>query len=197
MAHHKLLVFCGPSGSGKSTLVNKMMLEYPDKFGFSVSHTTRNPRPGELNGKHYYFTTKEAIQQSIDDGNFIETAVFSGNIYGTSKAAVEDVIHRGKVCVLDIDVQGVKQIKKSSYKPWYVFVAPPSLEELENRLRGRNTENEESLQQRLTVANEELVYGNTPGNFDLIIINNDLNHAYNALKGFLVQNVLKNFINGN
>ncbi|XP_030748407.1 guanylate kinase isoform X2 [Sitophilus oryzae] len=175
MAHHKLLVFCGPSGSGKSTLVNKMMLEYPDKFGFSVSHTTRNPRPGELN----------------------ETAVFSGNIYGTSKAAVEDVIHRGKVCVLDIDVQGVKQIKKSSYKPWYVFVAPPSLEELENRLRGRNTENEESLQQRLTVANEELVYGNTPGNFDLIIINNDLNHAYNALKGFLVQNVLKNFINGN
>lgn len=104
MAHHKLLVFCGPSGSGKSTLVSKMMQEFPEKFGFSVSHTTRKPRPGEVEGQHYFFTTKEEIQKSIVDGNFIETAVFSGNIYGTSKSAVESVINNGRVCIYPIYV---------------------------------------------------------------------------------------------
>ncbi|KAF7281930.1 guanylate kinase-like isoform X2 [Rhynchophorus ferrugineus] len=198
MAHHKLLVFCGPSGSGKSTLVGKMMQEFPEKFGFSVSHTTRKPRPGEFEGEHYFFTTKEEIQKSVADGNFIETAVFSGNIYGTSKSAVESVINSGRVCVLDIDVQGVKQIKTTSFKPWYIFVSPPSLHELEVRLRGRNTETEESLRERLRIAGEELKYGETPGNFDLNIVNNDLNEAYSILRKFLLDRVLDNHLtNGN
>lgn len=93
----KLIVFCGPSGSGKSTLVAKMMAEFPEKFGFSVSHTTRHPRPGEIDGKHYYFTDFQDMHRAIDDGFFIETADFGGNTYGTSYHAVENVTKKGKV----------------------------------------------------------------------------------------------------
>ncbi|ERL85182.1 guanylate kinase [Dendroctonus ponderosae] len=188
-AYHRPLVFCGPSGSGKSTLVTRMMQEFPEKFGFSVSHTTRKPRAGETDGKHYHFTSKEEMQKSIDDGKFIETATFSGNMYGTSWESVEAVAKHGKVCVLDIDVQGVKQIKKTSFKPWYIFVEPPSMEELESRLRARNTESEESLNQRLTVAREELLYGRSPKAFDVIITNDNLDHAYDSLKAFLMKYV--------
>lgn len=91
------IVFCGPSGSGKSTLVTKLMKDFPNTFGFSVSHTTRKPREGELEGKHYHFTTKPEMQAAIDSGKFIESAVFTGNMYGTSKAAVEAVTNSGKV----------------------------------------------------------------------------------------------------
>ncbi|CAG9760364.1 unnamed protein product [Ceutorhynchus assimilis] len=188
--HPRPIVFCGPSGSGKSTIVTRMMQEFPDTFGFSVSHTTRKPRPGEIAGKHYHFTNKETMQKAIEDGKFIETATFSGNLYGTSRASVDAVTDEGKVCVLDIDAQGVKQIKNTTLKPWYVFVEPPSLEELERRLRARNTESEESLKQRLTVANEELNYGRSPGTFDLIITNDTLEHAYCKLKTFLLEKVL-------
>lgn len=187
------LVFCGPSGSGKSTLVSKMMKEFPDKFGFSVSHTTRKPRPGEVHTEHYHFITKEEMEKQISEGKFIETACFSGNLYGTSWEAVQAVANAGKVCVLDIDVQGVKQIKKTALNPWFIFVEPPSLEELESRLRGRNTESEESLQQRLSVAQEELAYGKTPGMFDLVITNDNLDHAYSTLKDFLTKNVLNHY----
>lgn len=91
------LVFCGPSGSGKSTLVSKMMKEFPDKFGFSVSHTTRKPRPGEVHTEHYHFITREEMEKQISDGKFIETACFSGNLYGTSWEAVQAVANAGKV----------------------------------------------------------------------------------------------------
>ncbi|XP_050314046.1 guanylate kinase-like [Anthonomus grandis grandis] len=188
---HRPIVFCGPSGSGKSTLVTKMMQDFPDKFGFSVSHTTRNPRPGEIDGNHYHFTTKDKMQKAIAEGKFIETAVFSGNIYGTSRDSVDAVTNQGKVCVLDIDVQGVKQIKQTSFNPWFIFVEPPSLEELESRLRARNTESEDSLKQRLDTARQELIYGKTSNIFDLVITNDNLEHAYSILKKFLLENVLK------
>ncbi|XP_060516299.1 guanylate kinase-like [Cylas formicarius] len=184
------LVFCGPSGSGKSTLVSRMTKEFPDKFGFSVSHTTRSPRLGEINGQHYHFIVKEEMEQAISEDKFIEYAIFSGNIYGTSKAAVQKIIDQGKICILDIDVQGVKKIKGSNLNAWYIFVEPPSLEELEKRLRARNTETEESLLQRLKVAEEEMIYGKTPGNFHIIITNDNLDHAYDKLKAFLVNFVL-------
>ncbi|KAJ8936501.1 hypothetical protein NQ314_012365 [Rhamnusium bicolor] len=181
------IVFCGPSGSGKSTLVAKLMKDFPDNFGFSVSHTTRKPRSGEKDGEHYHFTNKENMQADINAGKFIESATFSGNLYGTSKASVDAVTKLGKICVLDIDVQGVKQIKKTDFDPWFIFIEPPSLEELETRLKARNTENEESLAHRLKVAEEELNYGNTPGNFHLIITNDNLEHAYAKLKNFIVE----------
>nr|CAD7261769.1 unnamed protein product [Timema shepardi] len=154
------LVFCGPSGSGKSTLIRRLFDEFPEQFGFSVSHTTRQPRPGEVDGKHYHFTTKETMKEAIARGEFLESAEFSNNLYGTSKKAVEEVTQSGHVCVLDIDVQGVKQVKEKDINAIYVFVSPPSLAELEKRLRGRNTETEESLQRRLAVAKQEMNYGN-------------------------------------
>ncbi|XP_053671960.1 uncharacterized protein LOC128722148 isoform X1 [Anopheles nili] len=182
------LVICGPSGSGKSTLLKKLFKEFPDTFGFSVSHTTRKPRPGEENGIHYHFVSVEEMQGAIENGEFIETAVFSGNMYGTSKKAVENVQHQGKVCVLDIEIEGVKQIRNSDrLNPLLVFVNPPSIEELERRLRGRQTETEESLQKRLNTARNEIEYGTTPGNFDVIVQNNNLKQAYEELRNFIVR----------
>ncbi|XP_066589527.1 guanylate kinase isoform X1 [Prorops nasuta] len=181
------LVLCGPSGSGKSTLIKELFKEFPDTFGFSVSHTTRSPRQGEEHGKHYYFTSKEKMQQQIDQNEFLETATFSGNLYGTSKQAVEDVKIAGKICVLDIEVEGVKQIKSSSLNPLYIFVKPPSFSELEKRLRERQTETEESLQRRLDTAKKELEYGSQVGNFDLVIVNDSFEEAYEMLRNYLVQ----------
>lgn len=179
------LVICGPSGSGKSTLLKRLFQEFPDKFGFSVSHTTRTPRHGEEHGNHYYFTNKEEMQKQIDRGEFLETAVFSGNLYGTSKYAVEEVQRTGKICVLDIEIEGVKQIKNSSLNPLYVFIKPPSISELEQRLKKRKTETEESLQQRLNRAKIELEYGEQSGNFDIVIMNDNLDEAYKKLHSFI------------
>ncbi|XP_055528140.1 uncharacterized protein LOC129720657 isoform X2 [Wyeomyia smithii] len=182
------LVICGPSGSGKSTLLKKLFKEFPDTFGFSVSHTTRKPRPGEEDGIHYHFVSVEEMQAAIENGEFIETAVFSGNMYGTSKKAVENVQHQGKVCVLDIEIEGVKQVRNSErLNPLLVFINPPSVAELERRLRGRQTETEESLQKRLNTARIELEYGSIPGNFHIVVHNNNLKQAYTELRDFIVR----------
>ncbi|XP_023019703.2 guanylate kinase isoform X2 [Leptinotarsa decemlineata] len=190
-SHIRPLIIFGPSGSGKGTLVAKMLEDFPDKFGFSISHTTRKPRPGEKHGVHYYFTDEDTIREGIEKGDFLESAVYGGNIYGTSKAAVEDIAKQGKVCVLEIDVQGVKQVRNTDLNPWSVFIKPTSLDELRERLIKRKTESEESLQKRLSKAAEEIEYGTTPGNFDKIIINDDFETAYQELKQFVVDNVLK------
>ncbi|CAH0546157.1 unnamed protein product [Brassicogethes aeneus] len=184
------LMFCGPSGSGKSTLLKKLLDDFPDKFGFSVSHTTRKPRPGEVHGKHYFFTEMDAMKEAISDGLFIENACYGGNLYGTSRKAVESVAKDGKVCILDIEVQGVKQIKKTDLNPWSVFVKPPSLEHLKQRLVARNTETEETLARRLKAAEEEMEYGTSEGNFDVTIVNDNLDQAYENLKDFVVKKVL-------
>ncbi|KOB75940.1 Guanylate kinase, partial [Operophtera brumata] len=156
------LVLCGPSGSGKSTLLKRLLNEFPDKFGFSVSHTTRGPRPGEKDGVHYHFTNKELMGAAVERGEFIETATFSGNMYGTSKRAVDDVRCTGKICVLDIEMEGVKQVKRTDLNPLLVFVMPPSIEELERRQE--------------------------PGNFHIIIVNDSLDKAYSDLRDFIAQN---------
>lgn len=183
------LVLCGPSGTGKSTLIKRLFDEFPDTFKFSISHTTRSPRPGEEDGRHYYFTDRAKMQEQINNGEFIETATYSGNLYGTSKRAVEEVQSLGKVCVLDIEIQGVKQIKRSHLDPLYVFIKPPSIEELKRRLLARKTETEESLERRLSVAKGELEYGETPGNFDIIIENDNLENAYKTLCNFILANL--------
>lgn len=186
----KPLVICGPSGSGKSTLLTKLLADYPSSFGFSVSHTTRLPREGEVDGVHYHFTTVKDMKEDINEGKFIESATFGGNMYGTSKKAVDVVRDCGKVCVLDIDVQGVKQVKQTTLNPWYVFIKPPSLETLQERLKKRNTENLTSLTLRLQAAKKEIEYGEDPENFDFVVINDDLEHAYDELKKFVVGNIL-------
>lgn len=180
------LILCGPSGSGKSTLMKKLTREFPQAFGFSVSHTTRSKREGEEEGIAYYFVSREKIDAMIANGEFVETAEFSGNKYGTSIKAVEDIGSQGRICILDIEMQGVMQVKNKNMNPISVFIKPPSLEVLEERLKARKTETEASLQLRLETAKKELVYGETPGNFDIIIVNDDLEEAYLKLREFLL-----------
>ncbi|XP_067619539.1 guanylate kinase [Eurosta solidaginis] len=181
------LVVCGPSGSGKTTLLKKLFEDFPHTFGFSISHTTRAPRAGEENGVHYYFVPKDEMEKKIANGEFIETAVFSGNIYGTSKMAVRNIQETGKVCVLDIEPQGVEQIKKTDLNPILVFNNPPTIKDLELRLRKRQSETEESLQKRLASAEKEIEYGLTPGNFHKIIHNVEIDPSYAEFKEFIVK----------
>ncbi|CEP63697.1 guanylate kinase LALA0_S09e00474g [Lachancea lanzarotensis] len=180
------IVVSGPSGTGKSTILKKLFDEFPNAFGFSVSSTTRKPREGEVNGVHYNFVTVEQFQQMIKDGKFIEWAQFSGNYYGTTVASVKEVSRAGKRCILDIDMQGVKAVKKTDLNARFVFVAPPSVESLRDRLTGRGTETPESLEKRLDAATAELEYAET-GAHDKIVVNDVLEDAYQNLKDFVFE----------
>ena len=130
---------------------------------------------------HYNFTNVDTVKKEIDDGMFIEYAEVHGNYYGTSVAAVESVQRQGKICILDIDVQGVRNVKKSTLDAIYIFVAPPSMEVLEERLRGRGTETEEAVLKRLKNAQDELDYGMGDGNFNRVFTNDDLDATFAAL----------------
>lgn len=178
----KPIVFAGPSGSGKSTLIKKLKEEYGDFMGFSVSHTTRKPRPGEKDGVDYHYSNLEDMKKAVANGEFIETATFSGNMYGTSKKAVQDVVQQYKVCILDIDMQGVTSVRNTSLNPIYVFVKPPSMTVLEERLRGRKTESEEAIQKRLQTADREMKFIEKEGsNGSHVIVNDDIDQAYKSL----------------
>ncbi|XP_030218682.1 guanylate kinase isoform X3 [Gadus morhua] len=189
MAGPRPVVLSGPSGAGKSTLLKKLMKEYDGVFGFSVSHTTRQPRPGEENGKDYHYVTKDAMQTAVDNGEFIESAVFSGNMYGTSKAAVQAVRAKNLICILDIDMQGVRNIKKTDLNAIYVSIQAPSMDILEKRLRDRKTESEESLQKRLHAARVEVEFSKEEGMFDVCIVNDVLEDAYGKLKDVLLEEI--------
>ncbi|XP_046707284.1 guanylate kinase [Silurus meridionalis] len=189
MAGPRPVVFSGPSGAGKSTLLKKLLGEFDGVFGFSVSHTTRKPRPGEQNGKDYHYVKREDMQAGIANGDFIESAEFSGNMYGTSKAAVQAVQAQNLICILDIDMQGVKSIKKTNLNPIYISIQPPSMDVLEKRLRARKTETEESLQKRLQAALIEVEFSKEAGQFDVVIVNDNLDEAYEKLKAALLQEI--------
>ncbi|XP_056121160.1 guanylate kinase isoform X1 [Rhinichthys klamathensis goyatoka] len=191
MAGPRPVVMSGPSGAGKSTLLKKLLKEFDGVFGFSVSHTTRNPRPGEENGKDYHYVTREVMQAAVANGEFVENAEFSGNMYGTSKAAVQAVQAKNLICILDIDMQGVKNIKRTNLNPIYVSIQAPSMDILEKRLRDRKTESEESLQKRLHAAKVDVEISKEPGLFDVIIINDDLDTAYGKLKDTLLEEIQK------
>uniref|UniRef100_A0A8C2MFS8 Guanylate kinase n=1 Tax=Cricetulus griseus TaxID=10029 RepID=A0A8C2MFS8_CRIGR len=179
------VVLSGPSGAGKSTLLKKLLQEHGSIFGFSVSREC----PRTL--KDYYFVTREMMQRDIAAGDFIEHAEFSGNLYGTSKAAVRAVQAMNRICVLDVDLQGVRNIKKTDLRPIYISVQPPSLDVLEQRLRLRNTETEESLAKRLAAAQADMESSKEPGLFDLVIINDNLDKAYATLKQALSEEIKK------
>ncbi|CAI5498228.1 unnamed protein product [Closterium sp. Naga37s-1] len=180
------VVICGPSGVGKGTLITRLMEEFPGRCGFSVSHTTRGPRPGEEDGVHYNFTMREVMEKEIAEGRFLEKADVHGNLYGTSVAAVKKVTDSGKMCILDIDVQGARQVKASpALDAVFIFVAPPSFEELERRLRGRGTETEEQVEKRLGNARKEMEAGKDATLFNHTIINDNLDAAYAKLKALL------------
>eukprot|EP00873_Tetraselmis_striata_P004873 jgi/Tetstr1/425137/TSEL_015599.t1 len=171
------LVVCGPSGVGKGTLVRGLLETAPDDFGFSVSHTTRPPRPGEKDGDHYHFVSAAEFEAAAAAGEFLEHAHVHGNQYGTSLEAAGAVAAEGRCCVLDIDVQGARAVRASGLPAIFVFVAPPSQEELERRIRNRATETEEAIVTRISAAREELQSVNEPGLFDFIIVNDDLEAA--------------------
>ena len=176
------LVVCGPSGVGKGTIIARYMenLGGKDRFGFTVSHTTRPPRLGEEDGVHYHFTSLEVMRRDIKEGHFLEHAEVHGNLYGTSWSSMRNVQASGKRCLLDIDVQGVRRLKSlegPTLKPKYIFVAPPSLDILEKRLADRGTESSESLARRTQNARYEMEYGLGEGNFDCIVVNGDLDEA--------------------
>lgn len=178
----------GPSGAGKSTLLKRLFAEYPDTFGFSVSHTTRKPRPGEVDGKDYNFTTVEDFKKMIEANEFIEHANFSGNYYGTSIASVKKLQNseQKRVPILDIDLQGVLSVKKTDLDARYIFLSPPSIETLRQRLEGRGTETPESLQKRIETAAKEMEESKK-GIHDIIIVNDDLDKAYTQLKEFIFE----------
>ena len=173
----------GPSGSGKSTLLKRLFQDYPNRFDLSVSHTTRSPRPGEQHGREYNFTTRDDFLTLVDQGGFIEHAQFGSNLYGTSVQAVRDVADKGQICILDIEMEGVKSMKKTDLNPRYVFLQPPSLEILEQRLRARQTDKEEAISERLAQARNELEFANT-GVHDKIIVNDDLERTYQEFRAF-------------
>ncbi|OIW11453.1 hypothetical protein TanjilG_26819 [Lupinus angustifolius] len=181
----KPIVISGPSGVGKGTLISMLMKEFPSMFGFSVSHTTRAPRNMEKDGVHYHFTEKCLMEKEIKDGKFLEFASVHGNLYGTSVEAVEVVADAGKRCILDIDVQGARSVRASSLEAIFIFICPPSMEDLEKRLRGRGTETEEQVLKRLRNAEAEIKEGKSSKIFDFILYNDNLEECYEKLKKLL------------
>jgi len=177
-----LIVVSAPSGAGKTTLCRKLLLEFPG-LTLSISSTTRAPRGSEKHGTEYFFLTKDEFEKQIQQSGFAEWAQVHGNYYGTSKAVIERAFQAGQSVLLDIDVQGAEQLKKSFPEICHrIFISPPTLEELETRLRKRGTDSEESIQKRLKNARQEMVASQT---FDHIVVNDSFDRAYSELKSIL------------
>jgi guanylate kinase len=173
--NHKLIIITAPSGAGKSSITRYLINKYP-KLTFSVSAATRQPRPGEVHGEHYYFMRVEEFQQKIKDDAFIEwEMVYEGRYYGTLKSELFRIWEAGKTPVLDIDVQGAIHVQQQyKGKVLSIFIEPPSLEELERRLRTRATETPESIAVRLGKANYEISFRQQ---FNKIVVNDVLEKA--------------------
>lgn len=182
MAEGRLFVISGPSGVGKGTIVGDIM-ETVENVSFSVSATTRAPRPGEVDGVSYYFLTKEEFREKIDNGGFLEWAEVHGNYYGTPKAPVEKLMAEGKDVILDIDVQGAMQVKDSGVQGAFIFILPPSMEELRNRITNRGTETQEAIELRMSKVASEISYVDR---YDYFVINEDLQEAISQVKSIMV-----------
>jgi guanylate kinase len=186
----KLVIFSAPSGAGKTTIV-KHLLQQDLNLEFSVSATSREPRPGETKGKDYYFLSTEEFRKKIDNGEFLEwEEVYEGIFYGTLKSEVERIRDAGKHVIFDVDVVGGLNIKKFyGNEALAVFVKPPSVEELRKRLKNRSTESEEKIRMRISKAEKELEFA---GRFDVIIVNNELSKALQeaekVVSDFLLEN---------
>lgn len=176
-----LYVFTGPSGAGKGTVLGRLVKE-DDRLFFSISATTRAPRPGEQDGVHYYFLEKSDFENKIAQGAFLEHAQYVGNYYGTLEAPVNEKLEEGFDVILEIEVQGAMQIKHKRPDAVLVFIAPPSFEELAARLRGRGTEDEAKVQKRLETAKGELAQQDK---FDYVVVNDTVERAVNELHEIL------------
>ena len=176
-----LTVLTGPSGVGKGTIVKKILDSHSDVW-LSISATTRKPRIGEIEGQHYFFLEKKNFQEIIDKEGFLEWASFSNNFYGTPKKIVNEKIEQGNNVLLEIELEGARQIRKSFPEALQIFLAPPNLSELEKRIRGRGTETEDAIRNRLAIANKELI---AKKEFDAVVINEDIEKAFMEIEGLM------------
>ncbi len=183
MSNGSLFVISAPSGTGKTTILKKVMSEI-EHIGFSVSHTTRNPRTGETEGKDYYFVREITFNAMRDQGAFLEWAKVHGNLYGTSKAVVDNFIKEGKDIILDIDVQGARQIRETiGREAVFIFIAPPSLEVLKQRLTARGTDSEHVVKTRLENARQEMADIDL---YDYVVVNDVVEKAAEVLQAIII-----------
>jgi guanylate kinase len=168
-----LVVISGPSGVGKDTLIRRL-LEHDSNLRYSVSFTTRGPRRGEVDGVNYSFVTRDRFQKMVDEGAFLEHAVYDGNLYGTLKERVDDARDAGHDILLKIEVQGAEQVRDRAPDGLYIFLAPPSTDELDRRQKHRNSESAEAMASRRTIADREMTYASR---YDHVVVNDDLEHA--------------------
>jgi guanylate kinase len=174
------VVLSGPSGVGKGTLIKRLMEDRPGVFAFCVSHTSRAPREGEVDGLNYHFSSKTTMQSMLDRGEFLECCEVHGSMYGTSRSALARVQETGKVPIIEIDVQGAQKLKKQqgSLSFFYMFINAPSIDELETRIRGRSQESEERIQTRLASARAEIGFMETNrAFFDKVLVNKDVDEC--------------------
>ena len=174
----KLIVLTGPSGVGKGTLLKSLLKNHPEIY-LSISATTRSPRSGEDDGKHYYFLERSRFEEMIAAGEFLEWAEFAGNCYGTPRKAIEQQIAEGKIVLLEIELLGARQVRQTFPDGLQIFILPPSVEELERRIRDRGQDSEEAISRRLKQAHTELA---AAGEFDIQIVNDNLNVALAELE---------------
>lgn len=181
----KLIIFSAPSGAGKTTIVKRLLEKYGDKIAFSISASTREPRAGEVDGEDYYFISKEEFLHRIAKKEFVEfEEVYSGTFYGTLRSEIERIWEEGKAVIFDIDVIGGLHLKrKFGDNALAVFVQPPTLDVLIDRLRGRGTDSEEKLKERIEKADKELAYADK---FDVILKNDNLEDACNEASDLLI-----------
>lgn len=177
-----LIVLSGPSGVGKGTVCKALRQCTPDLV-YSVSATTREARAGEVEGVNYFFKTKEQFQQLIDDDQMLEWAEYVGNYYGTPRKFVEDTIDSGKDIILEIEVQGALKVKQKFPQGVFIFLLPPSLDELESRIVGRGTESEESIRSRMSIAMDEI---RLMEHYDYAIVNDRVDNACSKIQSIIV-----------
>ena len=182
-----LLVISGSSGTGKGTVCNSLRKRRPD-LEYSISATTRSPRAGETDGVEYFFLTREEFKRKIDAGDFLEYADNYGNFYGTPRDKVLEQLNLGKTILLEIDVQGARQVQKNYPDGVFIFLLPPSIEELRRRITGRNSETEESIQKRLSIVNDELESGKS---YNYVVINDEVEKAVDEICAILDAESLK------
>lgn len=180
----KLFVISGPSGAGKSSLIKELLKNNKDKLKFSVSYTSRKPREGEVDGVDYFFVSEETFKDNIKKGLFLEWACVHENYYGTLKSFIEDYIKEGKKCILDIDVQGALTLMSKNVEAEYIFVSPPSISVLKQRLLSRGTDVAETIDLRVKNAESEMKF---KSRYQVVVVNDDFDTAYNELKNIILK----------